>query len=89
MSDLSRSLKDQHRYLVLARGKDQLCGGLLMHVYESSAEKQKLGAGQFRYVEAEGNFVLKPGLDSMSIGGNNIDRVGAGKSLDVQVRYFA
>jgi hypothetical protein len=72
---------------VLVDGEEEQGGGLIVEVGEVGALEggvwgQGGGVGE---VEAEGETALKPGLDGVAVGGEDLGRGGAGEGGEMLV----
>src|ERR1700739_3691766 len=68
---------------------DQVRTRGLPQVGNAAAEQGKLGALQLRQVERERDLTLEPWLDSVAVGGSNVNRICARPGCDMQVVELA
>src|ERR1700691_3694676 len=88
---LSRSpiLENEDRNLVLAEAKNEFCTRRLAEIADLSAYQDERRPLQFGQVEGEGNLARKPWFHGVPVGGNNVNRVQAGKGCHMLIHQFA
>src|SRR5262249_55534363 len=81
--------EDEDRDVVLADLVDQFRARNLAHIDHASAEQSVISSLQLGQVEGEGDLPLKPGLDRMTVGRDDVHRICAGEGGNVEIRNFA
>src|SRR5262245_14770055 len=69
--------------------KEQLCAGTLLEVGEASADKLEWRCLQFRQVESEREFTLKPRFNRMPVGRHHVNWISAGQRGNMNVCEFS
>ena len=82
-------LADEDGDAVLSDGIKELGDGLVAEVGEVGSVEGGVAGKVVGKVEAEGNFALEPGFYGVAIRGDDIKRIGAGESIDMQISHLS
>src|SRR5208282_1698896 len=82
-------LEDKDRNLVLADAENKFRTRGLAQIRDPPAYQDERSTLQLGQVKGEGNLALEPWLYRVTIGGNDIHRVGAGECCHMLVDQFA
>jgi len=74
---------------MLAHPKNEFCPGGLIAITVSGSHQNKRRPRQLPQIESKRNLALEPGFHGVTVGGNDVDRVGTGECRHRQVSQFA